>query len=85
MTLLVSDVEVSPCSVEGNQALYWSRALAILNSCNCFTVRRWHLIAAWHFYIICSYYWGIIQVTFYCQQHEKEKGGLLSSLWHEGQ
>lgn len=54
MTLLVSDDEISPCSVEGKQDLYWSRALAPLNSCNCFTIRQWHLKAAWHFYITCS-------------------------------
>lgn len=51
MTSLVSDDEISPCSVEGKQDLYWPRARATLNSCNCFTTRRWHPIAAWHFYI----------------------------------
>lgn len=84
MTSLVSDDEISPCSGAGKQDLYWSRVLATLNSCNCFTIRRWHLTAAWHFYIICSYYRGIIQETFYQQQHEKEEGGLLSALWQDG-
>lgn len=69
----VPDDEISLCSVEEKQDFYCSRAFAIIDSCNCFTVRLWHFIVAWHFYKICSYYRVIIQVTFYFQQHGKIK------------